>query len=132
MAPLEVVVLEGNRYLENLAGAKRAVVQVEGFPTVWSKLERYERNENWFQLLVDQWSVFASVEPGDSPSARAKALRGNGLRIDKSFLTNYPSKSESILTIWRPATLLFEGSVFDGNVVVDDVDPTSKDINTIT
>lgn len=128
----QAINLTKNEYIENVAGAKRSVVQVEGFPTVWSKEERYERNENWFQLLVDQWSVFTGLKPEDSPEARAEALSKTVLRIDKAFLINYPSKSESILTIWRPARLVFDGSVFSGNVIVDDVDPTSRDVNTLT
>ena len=80
LAPFEVVVLQSNKYLENLAGAKRAVVHVEGVPTVWCRSERYEHNENWFQLLFDQWSVIAVLQPGGSPAAKAAARRSRGQR----------------------------------------------------
>jgi len=130
------VMLDGNTYLENLAGDRRSVVHVEGFPVVVSKRELYERNENWFQLLVDQRSVFAALKPGDSAEARAEALaqtvRDKKLQIDKTFLADYPSKSESILTVWRPLQLEVSGSIFDGNFVVDDVYPTSLSLDGLT
>ena len=43
--------------------------------------------------------------------------------IDNMFLVNYTSKSQSILTLIRGFRAVFQGSRFEKNYVVDDIDP---------
>ena len=106
------MVMKGNLYVENVVGAQRSVVHVEGFPNVWSVQEKYIRNENWFELFVAMRSVFTSFDPNDTSDARKLMLVDSSLKIDKYFLINYPDKSESILTVWRPANIRIDGTVF--------------------
>lgn len=126
-----MIVFEGNSYIDSLIGAKRAVVQIEGFPNVWSISEKYVRNENWFSILYDTRSVLLSIDPNDTAVARESKLINATLKIDQSFLRNYASKSESVLTIWRPAKLLIDGTKFESNFVVDDIFPFSTSVDSI-
>ena len=50
------LVLQGNSYEGNYAGTRRSVVQVEGFPEVWSVDERYAGNYNWFEKAFYSYS----------------------------------------------------------------------------
>lgn len=58
--------LHGNEYHQNLAGAKRSVVQVEGFPIFECYNETYKGNENWFQLLFDELGFFSTYKKNAS------------------------------------------------------------------
>lgn len=39
-----------------MAGVKKSIVQIEGFPLVTSRDELYLKNENWFKSEFDEHS----------------------------------------------------------------------------
>jgi hypothetical protein len=108
------LVMIGNVYLQNYAGNKRSIVNVQGFPVVWNNNETYRDNENWFPEAFNQLSIVGNA------SAPAKAYR-------ESDLVAYPYKALSPLVIWRALYVRFERSTFDNNYVVDDTSPELHD-----
>ena len=111
-----------NSYEGNLAGARRSVVQVEGFPLFRSVNETYKQNENWFQEAYSRLSPLSSFgDTGDVSDA------GNTGNTDQAYgpeeLVNYPWKAHGILTVWRSLAATIEDTVFDQNYVVDDGAP---------
>lgn len=44
----QAVIFKNNEYFKNLAGSRRSVVQIEGFPLFESINETYFENDNWF------------------------------------------------------------------------------------
>lgn len=50
--------LINNTYDRNMAGVKKSIVQIEGFPLVTSRDELYVKNENWYQSEFDEHSFF--------------------------------------------------------------------------
>lgn len=113
------VVLDGNSYLHNFAGAQRSIVSIEGFPLVISRNETYKDNENWFQSAMLKYITNGATKI----NITAKEPKV----YNSSQLATYPYKSQSILTIKRALRFELDGTRFDNNYVVDDTLPHEYD-----